>query len=320
MLTVLVCVQVQSHCFHSVVFSHSSWSHLKGSKIPHCTIPGLVNTEEHLAAEESDFSLRSWWRPKEKTAEERVIVGLTVHSSGEVSRFVIMLLRSCWICKEATCGDKSKTHDNKGLWFQKYSSNVNSSDDDSFVSDHCTTNFMFPVSNTPPLTLWAHCGKNYQTWSACTEAETGNGKLSPSITRGPSCQSPYPPCRFLPPLHQRHRCHLKPDTWCLHTWLVHVGVALQQGSEPEKHWGCLKLFLFFFLLLPFKSTLQRAPLALNAPGPFRKPELWNPRSQAWSKTISPSEWANIHFTLWKRKPISLTVHVQYTTYTVYNLL
>lgn len=95
MLTVLVCVQVQSRCFHSVVFSHSSWSHLKGSKIPHCTIPGLVNTEEHLAAEESDFSLRSWWRPKEKTAEERVIVGLTVHSSGEVSRLMIMLLRSC---------------------------------------------------------------------------------------------------------------------------------------------------------------------------------------------------------------------------------
>lgn len=117
----------------------------------------------------------------------------------------------------------------------------------------------------------------------------------PSIPGGPSCQSPYPPCTFCPlPIRVIVLIwRLQPDTRRFHTWLGRVTVLLQQGSGADKnHGGCLEVV---FLPSPFKSTLTLAP---NAPGPFSKAELWNPRSQAWSKTISPSEWANFHFTIW----------------------
>lgn len=146
-----------------------------------------------------------------------------------------------------------KHHYNKGLCFQKYSSNVNSSDDDSFVSDHCTTNFyvscgprvQHPSSDTLSP-LWLKLPNMIQLyWSGNRKWETftlHHTRALMSVTI-PSIYISVP----------APSAPSKPDMWCLHTWLVHVGVALQQGSGPEKHWGCLKLFLFFF-----SSCLLRA--------------------------------------------------------------
>lgn len=85
---------------------------------------------------------------------------------------------------------------------------------------------------------------------------------------------------------------LQPDTYIpIHG--CYMSLSLYSRAVGLKtQGGCLELF--------FSSRLLRAlcSLAPNAPGPFSKAELWNPRSQAWSKTISPSDWANIHFTFW----------------------
>lgn len=87
---------------------------------------------------------------------------------------------------------------------------------------------------------------------------------------------------------------LQPDTRRFHTWLLHVAVLLQRALKKKKN-NTGSLSPVVFLLSPFKSTLRRSSLAPNAPAPFSKAKLWNPRSQAWSKTISHSDWANIHF-------------------------
>jgi len=79
-----------------------------------------------------------------------------------------------------------------------------------------------------------------------------------------------------------------------------------------------RLSSLVFLPLPFKSTLQHFSQAPNAPGPFSMAELWNPRSQAGSKTISPSDWANIHFTFPGQNTslIRVVAHVQILSFVI----
>ncbi len=93
-------VLIHSLRSHSVVFCHGR--QLPSTEQQTDTISDyLVNTVEHLATKEPDISLRSWWRPKTELKGEKI---LNLHSSSGPklnSKWRLMLLRTCWMCKYA---------------------------------------------------------------------------------------------------------------------------------------------------------------------------------------------------------------------------
>ena len=90
-------------------------------------------------------------------------------------------------------------------------------------------------------------------------------KLSPSITRRPSCQSPLASMYILPSLHQDDCFDLTAAT--RHAALPYmVGTCRCPSAAGQRGWKTQGgLSRVVFLSIAFKSTLQRAPLAPNAP-------------------------------------------------------
>ena len=145
--------------------------------------------------------------------------------------------------------------------------------------------------------------------------------LHPSITSGPSCQSPYPPYPFGPALHQEACFDLTAETW--HAALPYMVGACHRPSTAQKErkeqggrlWSCC------FSSSPFKSTLQPAP-----PWPLMHPvhlarqscetQDHRPGQKQFHPLIEPI--STLHFET--RNPIRVTVHAHYTRSTFYKLL
>ncbi len=60
-------VLVHSQCSHSIVFREKAVK-------AHCTLPAQQQTVEHLAAKETDISLRRWRRPKTELKEREYLI------------------------------------------------------------------------------------------------------------------------------------------------------------------------------------------------------------------------------------------------------